>query len=140
VQNKTYFSEGKETTRCDKVCSFYCLNKFWAPICPKHVEAIKTTYFVASSRFFIFTVCTMHCHLNIKYALTCSIRLFNVLAPTCFGSSLPSSGSFLDPPELLEIQIEWVVYHTMCDYVTCVLECRGTLYDIPPILLVFQVT
>jgi hypothetical protein len=25
-----------------------------------------------------------------------------VLAPTCLGSSLPSSGSLLDPPELLE--------------------------------------
>jgi hypothetical protein len=32
------------------------------------------------------------------------------MAPTCFGSSLPSSGSFLDPSELLEIQIEWMVY------------------------------
>jgi hypothetical protein len=30
-------SEGKEPTRCDKVCSFcsfYCLNMFRAPICP----------------------------------------------------------------------------------------------------------
>jgi hypothetical protein len=28
----------------------------------------------------------------------------NIQAPTCFGSSLPSSGSFLDPCELLEMQ------------------------------------
>jgi hypothetical protein len=33
-----------------------------------------------------------------------------VLAPTCFGSSLPSSGSLLDPPELLENTNGGVVY------------------------------
>jgi hypothetical protein len=33
-----------------------------------------------------------------------------ILTPTCFGSSLPSSGSFLDPSELPELQMEWVVY------------------------------
>jgi hypothetical protein len=31
-----------------------------------------------------------------------------MLAPTCFGSSLPSYGSFIDPSELLEIQIKRV--------------------------------
>jgi hypothetical protein len=31
-----------------------------------HVEAIKTTYFVASSRFFTFAMSTMHGHMNIK--------------------------------------------------------------------------
>jgi hypothetical protein len=51
--------------------------------------------------------------------------LFYIRAPTCFGSSLPSSGSFLDPSELHEIQIEWVVYHTMCGYVACVPDCRS---------------
>jgi hypothetical protein len=35
---------------------------------------------------------------------------FYKLAPTCFCSSLSSSGSFLDPSELLELQMEWVVY------------------------------
>jgi hypothetical protein len=45
-----------------------------------------------------------------QYAMFCNSPLFYVLAPRCFGSSLPSSGSFLDPSELLEIQIEWVVY------------------------------
>jgi hypothetical protein len=54
------------------------------------------------------------------YALICTTPLFYALAPTCFGSSLPSSGSFLDPSELLEIQIEWVVYHIVCGYVVCV--------------------
>jgi hypothetical protein len=52
--------------------------------------------------------------------------LFYVLTPACFGSSLPSSGSLLDPPELLEIQIVRVVYHITCGYVTCVSECRGS--------------
>jgi hypothetical protein len=72
-----------------------------------------------------------------QHALICTTPLFYVLAPTCFGSSLPSSGSFLDPPELIEIQIEWVVYHIMCDYVT---SHNHTLYYIPPIPFVFQVT
>jgi hypothetical protein len=47
---------------------------------------------------------------NQHYALICTTPLFYILAPTCFGSSLPSSGSFLDPSELPEIQIDWVVY------------------------------
>jgi hypothetical protein len=45
-----------------------------------------------------------------QYTLICTTPSFYTLALTCFGSSLPSSGSFLDPSELLEIQIEWVVY------------------------------
>jgi hypothetical protein len=61
---------------------------------------------------------------NQQYALICNTPLFYMLAATCFGSSLPSSGSVLDPSELLEIQIEWVVYHIMCGYVACVLDCR----------------
>jgi hypothetical protein len=60
-----------------------------------------------------------------QYVLICTNPLFYVLAPTCFGSSLPSSRSFLDPPELLEIQIECVVYHIMCGYVACVPNYRG---------------
>jgi hypothetical protein len=47
---------------------------------------------------------------NQQYAPICTTHFFYVLAPTCFGSSLPSSGSVLDPSELLEIQIEWVMY------------------------------
>jgi hypothetical protein len=64
---------------------------------------------------------------NQHYAMMFSIPLLCILAPTCFGRSLPSSGSFLDPSELLEIQIEWVVYHIMCGYVACVPECRGSV-------------
>jgi hypothetical protein len=62
---------------------------------------------------------------NQHYALNCTTPLFYILAPTCFGTSLPSSGSFLDPSELLEIQIDWVVYHITCGYVACVSDCRG---------------
>jgi hypothetical protein len=61
-----------------------------------------------------------------QYALICTTPLFYILAPTCFGSSLPSSESFLDPSELLAIQIEMVVYHIMCSYVTCVPDYRGS--------------
>jgi hypothetical protein len=52
-----------------------------------------------------------------QYALVCTTPLLYVLAPTCFGSSLPSLGNFLNPPHLLEIQIKWVVDHIMCGYV-----------------------
>jgi hypothetical protein len=37
---------------------------------------------------------------NQHYALICTTTLFYILAHKCFGSSLPSSGSFLDPSEL----------------------------------------
>jgi hypothetical protein len=70
------------------------------------------------------------------------------MAPTCFGSSLLSSGSFLDPSDLPEIQIECVLYHIMCGYVACGSDCdtpahrprNHTLCYIPPIRFVFQVT
>jgi hypothetical protein len=62
-----------------------------------------------------------------QYALICTTPLFYILAPTCFNSSLPSSGSFLDPSELLEIKIEWIVYHIMCSYVAFVPECSGSV-------------
>jgi hypothetical protein len=71
----------------------------------------------------------MHCLMFIRirkdqqYAQICTIPLFYVSASKCFGSSLPSSGSFLDPPELLEIQIDLLVYHIMCCYVTSVSDC-----------------
>jgi hypothetical protein len=74
------------------------------------------------------TIVSLLCSRNDQqYALICTTPLFHILAATCFGSSLPSSGSFVDPSELLEIQIEWVVYHIMCGYVACVPDCRGSI-------------
>jgi hypothetical protein len=76
----------------------------------------------------MFVLCIIRRGRNYQhYALNFTTPVFYILAPTCFDSSLPSSGSFLDLSELLEILIEWVVYHIMCDYVTCVPECRGLL-------------
>jgi hypothetical protein len=62
-----------------------------------------------------------------QYTLICTTPLFYVLAPTCFSSMLPSSGSFLDPSELLEIQIEWVMYHIMCVIQVTQKDLRGSL-------------
>jgi hypothetical protein len=73
----------------------------------------------------MFIRCIIRCiRKDQQYALICTNPVFYALAPTCFGTSLPSSGSFLDPPELLEIQIEWVVYHITCGNVTFVPDCR----------------
>jgi hypothetical protein len=72
----------------------------------------------------IFIPCIIrHSRNNEHDALIYTIPLFYILAPTCFGSSLPSSESFLDPFEVLEIQIDWVVYHITCGWVACVPEC-----------------
>jgi hypothetical protein len=46
---------------------------------------------------------------NQHYAPICTTPLFYILDPRYFGSSLPSSGNFLDLYKLLQIQIEWVV-------------------------------
>jgi hypothetical protein len=83
---------------------------------------------------------------NQHYVLSCITLLFYILAPTCFGSSMPSSESVLDPCEVLEIQIEWVVYDIMCcPSGTTTLRHTGhvtshALYDTPPIRFVFLVT
>jgi hypothetical protein len=54
---------------------------------------------------------------NQHYAPINTTPLFYIPAPTCFGSSLPPAGSFLDPSELLEIQIDWVACYMRCGYV-----------------------
>jgi hypothetical protein len=43
----------------------------------------------------------------------CTTALFYILAPTCFGGSLPSSGSFWIRLSYVKIQIDMVVYHTV---------------------------
>jgi hypothetical protein len=58
----------------------------------------------------MFVLCIIRCSKkNQQYTLIFTTPLFYILAPTCFDSSLPSSGSFVDPSELLEIQIDLVV-------------------------------
>jgi hypothetical protein len=64
--------------------------------------------------------------MGLLYYQQYALILFYVLAPTCFGSSLSSSGSCLDPSEF-ETQIVWVVYHIMCGYVACLPECCSSV-------------
>jgi hypothetical protein len=70
-----------------------------------------------------------------KIRTDCTTPLCYVLAATCFGSSLPSSGSFLDPSELLG-------RHNRPNHDNPAHMPRNhTLFDrIPPIQFVFQVT
>jgi hypothetical protein len=57
---------------------------------------------------------------NQHYALNCTTPVFNILAPTCFGSSLPSSGSFLDPSELLDFRSNrWYIIQFMFMWPVC---------------------
>jgi hypothetical protein len=48
-----------------------------------------------------------------QYAQICTTSLFYIPAPTCFGSSLPSLGSFWIRLSYMKIQIDLVVYHIM---------------------------
>jgi hypothetical protein len=86
---------------------------------------------------------------NQRYALICTTSLFYILAPTCLDSSLPSSGRFLDRSELVELQMEWVVYHVSVSVCRIAQVNHGnpahrprnpTLYDIPPTPFVIQLT
>jgi hypothetical protein len=47
---------------------------------------------------------------NQHYAQICTTALFYILAPTCCGSSQPSSGSFWIRLSYIKIQIDLVVY------------------------------
>jgi hypothetical protein len=90
------------------LCQRFCL-PFWV------LHNMTNFYETCCERFVItfrhFNVHTVHYQTHQKrpkICIDCTTPLFYVLAPTCFGSSLPSSGSLLDPPDLLEIQIGWV--------------------------------
>jgi hypothetical protein len=61
---------------------------------------------------------------NQHNAQICTTALFYMLAATCFGSSLPSSGSFWIRLSYVKIQIDMVVYHIMWLSVT---ECHGSV-------------
>jgi hypothetical protein len=69
-------------------------------------------YAVSSMAFYVVPQChasqvccstTVLCSINNQHnAQICTTALFYMLAPTCFGSSLPSSRELLDPSELRE--------------------------------------
>jgi hypothetical protein len=66
------------------------------------------------SSFLMFVPCIVRCSRNNQHnAQICTTALFYMLAPTCFGSSLPSSGSFWIRLSYVKIQIDMVVYHIM---------------------------
>jgi hypothetical protein len=51
-----------------------------------------------------------HCRNNRHHAQICATALFYILAPICFGSSLPSSGSFWIRLSYMKMRIDLVVY------------------------------
>jgi hypothetical protein len=59
---------------------------------------------------------------NEHKAQICTSALFYMLAPTCFGSSLPSSGSFWIRLSYVKIQIDLVVY---LKYTTDKNQCKA---------------
>jgi hypothetical protein len=65
---------------------------------PKEIRKINYSF---DSLMFVPCIARLSIN-NQHYALHFITSLFNILAPTCFGSSLPPSGSFLDPCELPE--------------------------------------
>jgi hypothetical protein len=72
------------------------------------IEPVRCGYhFPRLVLIFMFCQVCKFCHKNIEIAVYvsfhCITPLFYVLAPTCFGSSLPSSGSLLGPPELVTV-------------------------------------
>jgi hypothetical protein len=116
----------------------------WRPVKIQNYKLINTIWFSL-----MFVLCMLDVVKRPTIRTDCTTPLFHILAPTCFGSSLPSSGSFLDPSKLLEIQIGWVVYllcfpagkHNRWDHNNPAHRPRNhTLFDTPPIRFVFQVT
>jgi hypothetical protein len=52
-----------------------------------------------------------HSRKNQHDAQICTTALFYILASTCFGTSLPSTGSFWIRLSYMKIQIDLVIYH-----------------------------
>jgi hypothetical protein len=72
-----------------------CNSKFYLPTAAKYILSLL-----------MFVPCITKRSINNQhYALNYTTTVFNIQASICFGSSLPSSRSFLDPSELLEMQI-----------------------------------
>jgi hypothetical protein len=111
--------------RADNLATFMCrlssnlgASTSWNPQgLPRPVMGLLYLYLVLSDAVEITN--TMHRFAPPLYSY--------MLAPTCFGSSLPSSGNFWTRLSYVKIQIDIVVYHIMCGYVACVTECRGSV-------------
>jgi hypothetical protein len=101
--------------------SFFCKLKpnesYFVKLIINSLRLIWLVYFAASTakevsqNYSIFSLMFVPCIIirsrnNHQYALICTTSLPYILATLCFGSNLQSSGSFLHPSELLQIQIE----------------------------------
>jgi hypothetical protein len=60
---------------------------------------------------------------NQHYAQICTTGLFYILAPTCFGSSLPLSESFWICPSYMKTQFNLMLYHTRIMWLSG--QCAG---------------
>jgi hypothetical protein len=67
----------------------------------------------ASHFNFMFVPCIISRSNDQQYTQICTTALFYIPAPTCFGSSLPTSGCFWIRLSYMKIQIDLVVYHIM---------------------------
>jgi hypothetical protein len=112
LKDRTGYSHLKEEA-LDRTVWRNCFGRGFGPVVRQNTEWMK--------------ISTQTWQKQPTLALNCTTPLFNIQTTTCFDSGLPSSGSFLDSCELLEMQIEWVVYHIMCGYVACVQEGCGSV-------------
>jgi hypothetical protein len=109
------------------VHAFYCIVQYFIKnVCLTQPKLLPCSFISYMLHSLTFTPCIIRpIRTDQPYALIFNTPLFYVLAPTCFGSRLPSSGSLLHPSELREIQIEWVVY---LKYIT---DKSISMYNIP---------
>jgi hypothetical protein len=80
---------------------------------PENGQSSRSEYFQISHSVFRILTRYLLSRNNQHYELICTTALFYMLAPTCFCSSLPSTGSFWIRLSYVKIQIDMVVYHIM---------------------------
>jgi hypothetical protein len=105
-------------------------------------SSIRNEYEIFSL-IFLLCICRMSIN-NQHYALHSITSLFNMQDYTCFSIRVPSSGSFLDPCEILENQNKYVVtqvwYRSHRFDIGHTGHITLTLYDRPHSCSAFQVT
>jgi hypothetical protein len=85
----------------------------WSTFCYTHNEwsRVKVKYTIYN---LMFVPCIIRRSINNqRYTQICTTALFYTLAPTYFGSSLPSSGSFWIRLSYMKMQVDLVVNHIM---------------------------